>query len=187
MFGMRILSSVAGVALVALLLTGCLPPESTVTPTPQPSSTPVFASDEEALAAAEAAYAEYLAVSDAILNDGGEDPDRIDTVVTGDLIATEKDGFADFRESGYRSVGATMFDNVSLQRYEPSSAGVDVVRLYLCSDVSAVDVVDASGVSIVSPDRPERTAFEVGFDLADPSTPFLVLSSKEVWTGGGIC
>ncbi len=68
---MRAPTSIALVALAVLLLSGCLPPQTTVTPTPEATAAPVFASDEEALAAATAAYAAYLAMSDQIFAEGG--------------------------------------------------------------------------------------------------------------------
>ena len=64
---MRAPTSIAAVALAVLLLSGCVPQQSTDTPTPEPSSTPVFATEEEALAAATAAYAAYQAGVDLAL------------------------------------------------------------------------------------------------------------------------
>jgi hypothetical protein len=42
--------------LITLVLAGCTQPDPMPTPPPTPSASPVFASDEEALAAAEEAY-----------------------------------------------------------------------------------------------------------------------------------
>ncbi|MCU1579569.1 MAG: hypothetical protein JWP19_1773 [Rhodoglobus sp.] len=177
---------VASLGLALLLLSGCLPQSPTVTPTPQPSSTPVFASDEEALAAAEAAYRAFQKTSDEILAEGGTRPERIDAFAVGAAADTEKEGFADFVRKGYRSTGLTTFDNFSLEAFDPLAAeGRDIVRAYLCSDVSGVNVVDLTGTSVVAPDRPTKTAFEVGFDLRPPL--LLVVSSKDVWDGGGVC
>ena len=58
----------------AALLAGCLPTDPPVTPPPTSDLEPVFASDEEALAAAEEAYGAYLAAADEILSSGGADP-----------------------------------------------------------------------------------------------------------------
>ena len=188
---MRILPQAAGLLLTvvtALLLSGCIPPGSTVTPEPLPSSTPVFASEEEALSAAEAAYREYLAVSDAILGDGGANPERIEDVVTGNVARTEKEGFLEFLTLGYQSIGQTTFGNASLQQFDPNSPdGIDLVIIYVCSDVSGVDVVDSSGTSVVSPGRPSTTAFQIGFDFREAAIDGLVISSKEVWSGPGVC
>ena len=69
---MRILPSIALAALVVSLFSGCIPTEPLAdTPAPQPTSTPVFASEEEALAAAVEAYAGYLEMSDLIASEGG--------------------------------------------------------------------------------------------------------------------
>lgn len=174
---------VATLALAALLLSGCVPEEAPPTAAPTPSSTPVFASEEDALAAAEAAYAEFQDTSDSILAEGGSRPERIDAVATGEAASTERQGFSEFSAKGYRSVGKTTFDNVQLESFDPANSS-STVRVYLCSDVSGVDVLDGSGVSVVAPTRPSRTSFEVGFDFIEGS---LLVSSKDVWTGGGIC
>ena len=172
----------------AFLLTGCVPTDPIVTPNPEPSSTPIFATEEEALAAATAAYAAYVKVSDRILMDGGADPDRIMQVAGPVVAKEEKDGYGKFVERHYRSIGATTFDSMKLQSFSPYSAGgKGVVSVYLCVDASKVDVLDENNVSVVSPDRPDRTGFEVGFD-ATSSRPFtLVVASKEVWTGSEFC
>lgn len=176
---------VATITLAALLLSGCLPQTHPATPSPSPTPTPVFASEEEALAAAEAAYAAYQAAVDDILTDGGVAPDRIDSVATRDAAKVEKDGFGQFSAKGYRSIGTTKFDSVLIESYDPDAPeGLDIVRVYLCSDVSGVDVLDASGASVVSPDRPVRTSFQVGFDLVGSK---LFVSSRDVWNGSSAC
>ena len=186
---MRALTTIAAVAIGAMLLSGCLPQQPIATPPPEATAAPIFASDEEALAAATTAYAAYVAMSDLILKDGGKDPDRIDALIVGDdLIASEKAGFTDFRNSGYRSIGDTKFENITVQQVAYySHDGLDVVRLYLCSDVADVDVVDQSGSSIVSPSRADRTGFEIGFDLAGSAGMSLIVSSKQTWNSEQIC
>ena len=59
--GMRVLAVIG----VVLLLAGCVQTGTKDASTPAPSVTPVFASEEEALAAAEEAYACLLYTSDA--------------------------------------------------------------------------------------------------------------------------
>lgn len=164
-----------------LLLTACGDP-SDPPPAPEPTVTPAFASDEEALAAAVEAYSAYLAVSDAILADGGANPERIYQVATSSLGADEIEGFAEFQANGFRSVGRSTFDDMRLQSF--SSEAIDAVRVYVCVDVSEVDVVDASGKSIVAPDRQTLIPFEMGFDRVAGT---LLLSSKEIWDRGSVC
>ncbi|MCU1637074.1 MAG: hypothetical protein JWQ68_2313, partial [Cryobacterium sp.] len=62
------------------------------------SEPPVFATDEDALAAATEAYAAYLSMSDRILMDGGAQPERIREVATKPLADLEIAGFARVRE-----------------------------------------------------------------------------------------
>ncbi|MEO7349354.1 MAG: hypothetical protein ABIW32_05800, partial [Terrimesophilobacter sp.] len=82
------------VLLVAtLLLSGCVPSEPVITPVPEPSVTPIFASDDEALAAATDAYAKYLEVSDAIFASGGQGIEQLSEVLAGKQLQVEKDGF----------------------------------------------------------------------------------------------
>ncbi|CAN5255274.1 hypothetical protein BH09ACT5_BH09ACT5_10470 [soil metagenome] len=143
--------------------------------------TPVFASDEEALAAAEAAYRKYTAVSDQIFHEGGNGAQRLSEVATGDLLEVELEGFEQVRKLGYRNTGETAVSAVQLQQYSPSESGEDYVMVYLCEDVSAVDVLDSTGASVVSATRPARTFFEVSFDYVSGA---LLVSRKEAWDAG---
>jgi hypothetical protein len=183
---MRRLLLAAGAVAILVAISGCDPAEPRVTPAPTPSVTPVFASDEEALAAAEAAYAAYLAVSDAILADGGKDPERIYSVATESVGDQEQEGFEIFASKGYRSVGATTFDSGQIESVD-AFASVDVVRIYICADSSSVDVVDSNGASVISPGRQARVPFSLGFDRSESTASGLILSSKELWQGGGVC
>ena len=91
---MRTLAPVSALAIViSLMLGGCVPSAPAASPTPEPSSTPVFASEEEALAAAEEAYAAYLAVIDEIHADGGAGVERLEVVATPEVTNNEADGF----------------------------------------------------------------------------------------------
>jgi hypothetical protein len=173
-------------AALLLALAACVPTGTGGSPTPSTSATPVFASDAEALAAAEKAYAAYLKVSDQIFIDGGKDPERLLDVTTRSLYSTELEGFQNAAEKGWHSTGGSRADNFSLQSYNASDES-RIVTIYLCSDVSAVDVRDATGASVVSANRPARTPFEVSFAFKKGATADLLVATKEVWTGGGVC
>ncbi len=178
----------AGLALV-LLLAGCVPPDPIITPEPGPGATPVFASDEEALAAATDAFANYLRVSDQILAEGGANPDRLLSVATKEWVNAQSTGFEEARTKKLHSVGKTTFDKVSLQQYDSTAAdGVGIVRLYLCVDLTAVDVLDANGHSVVSETRPNRIPFEVTFDKSSgPANDQLLVANEEKWGGRDFC
>jgi hypothetical protein len=170
-------------AALLLALTGCVP-TGTPSASPRPTATPVFASDAEALAAAEKAYAAYESVSDQILKDGGANPERLKSVTSSTLYDEELKGFQLTAKNGWHSTGGTTHDHFSLQTYDPGNLDSTVVA-YVCSDVSRVDVLDSNGASVVSASRPDRTPFQVTFALRASGT--LVLASDDVWTGGGVC
>lgn len=184
---LTVTGKITGLALAALLLSACVPSAPVATSEPTSAPTPVFESEAEALAAAEEAYAAYQQVSDEILAEGGTNPNRIDSVVGSDLAEVEKVGFAEFTQKGLHSVGRTTFGNMTIQSFDPEAPlGADIIRVFLCSDVSGVDVLDGSGASVVSAERPARTAFEAGFEIGS-SGRTLVVSNKDVWSGDGVC
>ena len=176
----------AAMAVLALLaLTGC---QSTPTPVPTSTATadaPVFASDEEALAAATGAYAAYLRVSDSVASDGGSNPARYEEVAEGEALANGFESARQFRDSAARSVGATRFEIFKLQNWADSGSGEATVSFYLCDDVSELDVVTPDGTSIVSPDRPDRTPFQVEVVVRGDSTSRVL--TKDVWKGSNFC
>ena len=164
----------------------------TAAPTPAPrSATPtvasIFASDEEALAAATEAYANYLRVSDEILMSGGEYPERIEEVTSAQMAESEIEGYLGAQEQKFRSTGGSAFSNLTIQHVAIGQESEGVVTAYVCSDVSGVDVFNEDGESVVAANRPDRTPFEVTFDLADASATRLVVASATVWNGAGVC
>jgi hypothetical protein len=165
------------VTLAAVLLAGCTPSTPMPAPPPTPDATPVFTSDEEALAAAEEAYGKYLALADTILSEGGNDPERLLDAVSRDVYANEAPGFERIANNGWRGTGKTAF-TISLQRYDDPQ-----VVAYVCEDVSATDLLDSSGVSVVKPGRLAIVPFEVEFDGGD----HMLIVRKDMWDGGGAC
>jgi hypothetical protein len=179
--------TLAAACACSLLLAGCA-----ASPTPQPTTNPptvapVFASDEEALAAATEAYANYLRVADTIVREGGEDASRISEYVSDDLAVSELEAFAEFRRKKLRGVGETSYSNFTLQRNSSDPAEEGFISAYVCSDLTNTDVIDESGQSVVSPGRVRKTPYEVTFGLAKEEPPTLVVSSVEIWRGDGIC
>jgi hypothetical protein len=183
----RLLSLAASVATLTVLsagaLAGCTPESPKPTRTPTASHTPMFASDEEALKAATAAYAAYLKMSDTIAHDGGKGPERIKPYVTSTWANMEIKAFKQFAKANLRLVGASKFDNVSLQRYvnSPSAARVTI---YVCSDVSGTRVKNQSAQDVTPDDRVIRQPFSAGFVQSSVS---LLLESYEPWSGKNFC
>lgn len=176
----RMLALAAG-ALMLGALVGCTPGVPKPTRTPTASQTPLFASDEAALKAATDAYAAYLKMSDTILADGGKEPDRMTRTAVGDALATELTGFETARKRGWRQVGSTTFSGTQLQ-----STALDSVSIYVCVDVSNVDILNSSGKSVVSANRPERSAALIRLIEAGGQPP-LKVAANQPWNGNGVC
>lgn len=162
---------VASALLALLALTGCSPDAA-----PSPTPTPLFASEDEAFAAAEATYRAY---NDALNAVDFADPATFEPVyefLSDTAASSTKKAFSEFHAEHLRSIGATAFDS-----FTPVSAdlGHGEVRANLCIDVSGVDVVDASGNSVVSADRPPRQPLTVTF-RAHHGQPSITIIGLEV-------
>lgn len=182
---MRTAPALLIVLVATLALSGCVPDDDPIVVDPEPSSSPIFASDEEALAAAEEAYGAYQDTEDLVSAEGGENAERLELVATRDALKAGLAGMTVFRESGYHAVGSTEVASLTLQQFDAYPAANEaVVSAYLCLDLSNLDVVDSSGSSVVSASRPAQQAFEVSFDMQDDH---LILGSREPWEGEGVC
>ncbi|MES1170616.1 MAG: hypothetical protein ABUL47_08010, partial [Leifsonia sp.] len=76
---------VLAAAVLLAVLAGCVP-TGTPTKSPRATATPVFASDAEALAAAEKAYAAYESAVDRSLQTSSAE--GLDAVATGDALSS---------------------------------------------------------------------------------------------------
>lgn len=169
---------VAGVVGVLLALTGCVGSEPLPTLPPTPTATPIFASEEEALAAAADAYAEYLGMSALIASEGGANPERIEPFVTEARLEVELRGFAIARSTGLRILGASEFQVEALQRVDQDH-GVEVV-FYACWDASGSRVLNSDGADVTPVDRVDRALLEVVMVMEADSNHFL-LESDDPW------
>ncbi|AXE54800.1 hypothetical protein [Aurantimicrobium sp. MWH-Uga1] len=172
---------VLAISIASLTLVGC----STTASEPIPTSSaveqaPAFASDEEALSAAQAAYAEYLSVSDQILADGGNKPEPMKELVSPSMFDQESEGFSVFQANGWRGTGSSSFDSMHLQ--ESNSIEISV---YLCVDHSQTKVLNADESEVDLSDRLERLPLLVSFKVLDQKK--LIINSSETWTGENFC
>ncbi|MGV8883082.1 MAG: hypothetical protein ACOH19_13110 [Rhodoglobus sp.] len=165
-----------------LLLAGCVPQPVENPAEPAPSSAPVFASEEEALAAAVAAYEEYLKVSDEIAADGGANPERLKDLVTEEWYEVELEGFASIRDAGISQIGATHSRNAVLQSYTNDSPGE--VRLNICADTSETRFLNATGADVTSQSRKTLVTVEAIFSLQAED---LLLDGNEPWAEDSLC
>jgi hypothetical protein len=186
---MRVVRRVGAAAVAvafAALLGGCAPQVQPPPPKPSPSSSPVFASDEEALAAATKAYAAYLKVSDQIAQEGGMGSERLDSLVTTNWLPTEVAAFERFSKTGNHQAGSTTFRLGKIQQIDQSSDGA-TVSAYVCTDFSEVRILNASGEDVTPASRPSRVAVVAEFESKTVGSQSLLLSRNEPWSGTGVC
>ncbi|WP_322409278.1 hypothetical protein [Microbacterium invictum] len=137
-------AAVAGLALSAMLVTGCTPQ-----PDPEESREP-FGTEEEAFAAAEETYRNYVDALNAV---DLSDPATFEPVyewTTGDLNASDREGLSQYHATGARVSGASVprvIEPVIVDRPEGR------IDLAVCLDVSSVTVSNPDGSSLVDPNR----------------------------------
>ncbi|MFD5864727.1 hypothetical protein ACFWGP_07245 [Agromyces sp. NPDC127015] len=175
----------AGLAGVLVFgLSACSPePAPKPSPTPSASAEPIFASDEEALAAAVKAYEAFEELSYTIAADGGKDPGRIEQVATPRYSEQLEAEFAQYLEAGIHADGETHLGSYELVEYDERGDRVEV-SLYLCSDVTDVRVLDEAGADVTPEDRRDVTplqAFLVGDD------EHLLVDKVDLWSGTDFC
>lgn len=161
--------SLAALAVSLVLLTGCT---ADLKPSPSPTPTPLFASKKDAFAAAEATYRAY---NDALNLVDFADPHTFEAVfalLSADASASTRKAFSEFHAEQVRSVGETTFDSFAGTSADLFRGKVDA---NVCVDVSGVDVLDESGASIVSPERPARQPMRVRF-LARSGEPRMTIT-----------
>lgn len=167
-----------------IALAGCGGGQPIPTLPPTPSSTPIFASDEEALAAAEDAYRAYLEMSNLIANQGGVDPERIAPFVTGEYLGTEIQSYSPLSSKGLRTEGHSVMVHDTLQQAS-ELAGIANLTLYVCLSVEGVHVLDAQGEDVTPKDRPSVIPLEVEFEGPGPNS--LQVARSDQWSGQSFC
>lgn len=182
-------AGVVAAASVALLLGGCVGvPGATPTPTAarsaSPSPEPIFASDEEALAAAEAAYERFLVASAEVTQSGGHDVDSLNQVAVGDALDTQLESAATYVSDNLRSTGQRTFTTHSLQSFVEDVSRGAVVTFYVCDDLRGLDVLDPSGASVVAADRVVDVPYLVVVE-GRPET--MKVSEKDLWERNNFC
>lgn len=163
-----------------VLVTGCAPiADSKEKTTSRPPAT-ASSSREEAQVLATTAYEGFLALSDEIAKQGGAGSERLSEVARGDALVSISESMHELEARGLRITGSTTFTLVEVSEWDH-----DLIRAYVCEDVGLIDLLDAQGKSLVSPDRVAVTPFEIELER-DHGSPFL-LSERQVWAGQNFC
>lgn len=137
----------------------------TASPTVSPSvtdttsPTPTSPSDE-ALAGATALLTRYYAVRNELRQDSTRPMSMLKTIAISTELTAQQTLFKRERDQGLRQTGETKVvelhvESVNLDNSDPRAGKVPTVQIDVCFDVSDVDVLDADGRSVVSPDRPD--------------------------------
>lgn len=165
-----------------LLLSGCGGGDPIPTLPPTPSATPIFASEEEALAAAEEAYAAYQAAIDLALQT--LDDSDLAAVATGAALETAVGSVDEFAQSARHQVGFTRVHSVSAADLSPlvDGDGSDISQIYACIDLSSVSVVSANGETSQSPIAVLPMIVGLSWDAEN-----LLVAEEEVWDGSNFC
>ena len=161
-------------------------PTAVVTPAPTKAA-PIFASNDEALAAATATYSAYLSAGDAAGKIGSDSWNEYLSFTTG----AEHDGVVSSRkktEEGGRSfTGTTSFDSMTVQMSSALPDETWEIRTYVCLDISESTMVDATGQSVSSPDRQVRWPMVIAFITPTSNSSQLLISESRAWSGSNFC
>ena len=168
-----------------LALTACSGPD----PAPPPSSAPpVFASEEEALAAVTETYQEFLDISNTILVEGGVGVERIDAIVGAELADFEHESLVELAVAGKTLTGAPILVTTSISDWYPQPDAAGVIALgTACMDLTPVDVLDSAGNSVVAPDRPRTRTWSVQIGPGHADQSDFVLLKHDVLHEGEAC
>ena len=172
---------------VMLALAGCVPSDSPATSEPSASLTPVFASDAEALAAAEAAYAAYQAAVDTSLQTVANV--GLDSVATGDALKSALGSVGALQKAGRHQSGESLVKQVKsadMSTLTVAGRDRDPAQIYACLDVSKVIILDSTGTAISEAGR--QTVFPTLVSVLWASGKRKLLVSEEsVWDGADFC
>lgn len=168
------------VTAACLYLSGCGPINPMPTPTPSVTvaPAPLFESDEEALAAAEKVYREYLEVVDSAFATG--DTSRLDTVATGPALESAISAVERWVADGWSQVGSTNGTATDLVSFDQT-----YVEIHACLDVAGVEIVTAMGGRVELGPGPEAYTVVVGITFDDRGHGRV--ESEEAWDGNQAC
>ncbi|KAA9105499.1 hypothetical protein [Microbacterium rhizomatis] len=166
------------VALLAVMISGCSGQPEPVT------ATPAFVSEEEAFAAAEQTYRNYV---DALNKVDLSDPHTFRAVfdwTTGDANASARESFSQMYADKWKMSGHSV---VTLIEHSTTQATPSTdISIAVCLDVSAITGVDKNGNSVVSPDRRPVQSMQVTLKPAASPTG-LLLSTIDGREGAPLC
>ncbi|PVW03452.1 hypothetical protein DEA06_13090 [Microbacterium sp. Gd 4-13] len=163
---------------MVLVMGGC-----SVTPEPE-ETTPAFATEEEAFAAAEQTYRAYV---DALNQVDLSDPETFEPVfalTTGELNTSDRRGLSTYHADQVAKSGESTITD--LQR-ESADLENGIIHFSVCLDVSTVELTELSGESIVDPDRVPVQSLRVTVEGPRTAAGSLQVSSVSGRSGEPVC
>jgi len=163
-----IAKSAAAAALLLVVASGCSDSPEKVEPGPEPTTTTPSSSittsppsdSEVASEAASELVRTYYAVRDELRQSPDARLSKLKSVATSTELAAQQNLFRRERKDGLRQTGVTKVAELRVQAVDldnsnPKAGRVPTVQIDVCFDVTGVDILNASGKSVVSSNRPE--------------------------------
>ncbi|HEU5222461.1 MAG TPA: hypothetical protein VFU07_02115 [Candidatus Lumbricidophila sp.] len=176
------------VALAALATCGCTPsdasPPTSHAASPTPMSTPMFASDDEALKAATEVYRKLITTEFGMYPSGALDRAKIEPFATDAYLAESASRFKAFVDRGVHATGGVKVTKSSIQSLRQSAGSTEVV-IYACIDASAFRVIDAAGADITPGTRADLLSNVA--TLRGVGGASLKVEKSELWSGQSVC
>lgn len=147
--------ALCAVGIIVVSVSGCSPDLA-----PAPSPSPVFASEEEAFAAAEEVYRAYNDALNAIDPAEPRSFEPVFELSSGEFQRADRENLSIMHAEHHVVSGDALvvsFDG------ESASPTYEEVTAVVCLDVSAVRITDVDGTSLVSIDRPDVYALSLRF------------------------
>ncbi|WP_353810325.1 hypothetical protein [Agromyces sp. SYSU T00194] len=170
---------------LGLALTGCMAVDATPpTPTATDAPEPVFASDDEALAAAVEAYEAYTLLSSMVSASPDDGAQPMGTAATETHLRELEASLSGMAANGLRTTGAAEVRNYQLAERSIGD-GTESLLLYLCLDVGGYRLHNFEGLDVTPADRDEISTLLVGM-ITDADGNLLV-DTSELWSGDSVC
>jgi hypothetical protein len=168
-------------------LGGCVQQPRAILPTSSPSAAPVFKSDADALAAAKKTYDGYLAATDLIGSQGGNDPGRIAQWVTSAELTKELKEYRAFSRTGDDFKGASSYTGFRLQQWSQTREGAVSISAYVCDDVSGSRLINRQGEDITPVSRQNIIPLTVKLESSPTEASDLLIGGSTPWSGKDFC
>lgn len=146
----------------------------------------MFASEEEAFAAAEQVWIKYIDASNRFAASGGKDLAAFDGVVSDTQLEDEIEAAAQLRERDLHTAGGLEYSDFRFQQYHEDGAPGAYLQAYTCLEFGMVQVLDSSGSDVGVEGHDESRPYEVVFVTDGPKPPFMVEKLIK-WTGRDFC